>query len=86
MNVELVEGLIGATERLESRGLPTAVVLPLGACADEDRWFDRVGWHEIRPGTRDLLDVADDADFAALVRAMDGKFLSHAAAGVAYHF
>jgi hypothetical protein len=67
MNVELVDSLKGATERLESRGLPTAVVLPLGACADEDRWFDRVSSHKIRPGTREFLGVAEDADFAALL-------------------
>jgi hypothetical protein len=86
MNVELVESLKVATERLEPRGLPTAVVLPLGACADEDRWFDRVSWHKIRPGTREFLGAAEDADFRALVRAMYGKFSGHAAAGVAYHF
>jgi hypothetical protein len=61
-------------------------VLPLGACADEDRWFDRVGWREIRPGTRKFLGVLADADFAALVRAAYGRFSGYAAAGVAYHF
>jgi hypothetical protein len=80
MNVELVESLKGAGERLESRGLPTAVVLPLGACVDEDRWFDRVGWHKIRPGTREFLGAAEDADFAALLRAAYAKFPDHAAA------
>jgi hypothetical protein len=86
MNVELVESLKGARERLEPRGLPTAVVLPLGACADENRWFDRVGWHKIRPGTRERLGAAEDTDFAALLGAAYAKFPDHAAAGVAYHF
>ena len=86
MNVELVEGQKRAAERPEARGLPTAVVLPLGACADEDRWFDRVGWHEIRPGTRAALGAPADAGFEALVRAAYDKFAGHAVAGVAYHF
>ena len=86
MNVELVESLKGAAERPEARGLPTAVVLPLGACADEDRWFDRVGWREIKPGTRAFLGVPVAGDFGALARAAYETFCGHAAAGVAYHF
>jgi hypothetical protein len=86
LNVELVESLRGAAERHEPRASPTALVLPLGACPDEDRWFDRVGWREIKPETREFLCVSADADFAVLVRAAYGRFSDHAAAGVAYHF
>jgi hypothetical protein len=57
-----------------------------GSCADEDRWLDRVEWHEITPGTRAYLEAAADADFETLVRAAYARFAGHAAAGVAYHF
>jgi hypothetical protein len=40
----------------------------MGCCADEDRWFDRVGWHEIRPGTQAYPGLPADADFQRLVR------------------
>jgi hypothetical protein len=82
MNVELVETLHADSRRR----LPTAIVLPLGSCADRDRWFDHVEWHDISPGTRAFLSVSADADFKALVRAAYERFSDHAAAGVAYHF
>jgi hypothetical protein len=85
MNVELVQKPKGAMEA-ELGGLPTAVVLPVGACVDADRWFDRVGWREIRPGTLTTLGAPADADFRALTRATYEKFHGYAAAGVAYHF
>jgi hypothetical protein len=85
-NVELVETLMAAAGRDEDRGLPTALVLPVGSCADADRWFDRIGWHEIRPGTRGMLGAPVDADFADLARRAYHAFADHAAAGVAYHF
>jgi len=92
-NVELVETLKLAGDRdrdgglpTAERGLPTAIVLPFGYCADEDRWFDRIGWHEIRPGTRTALGGPADADFQRLARAAYGRFSPLAAAGVAYHF
>jgi hypothetical protein len=86
MNVELVESLKKAAKRHESRGLPTAVVLPRGACTDEYRWFDRVGWHDIRPGTRAALGAPADAGFDTLSRAAYDKFAGYTATGVAYHF
>ena len=85
-NVELVESLKLAADRNDDYWLPTALVLPMGCCADEDRWVDRVGWHEIRPGTRACLSVSADADFLHLVRAAYERFSELAAAGVAYHF
>jgi len=85
-NVELVESPKAAAERDEARGLPTAVVLPAGCCADQDRWFDRVEWHTIRPGTRAILGVGADASFKVLARAAYDRFSGHAAAGIAYHF
>jgi hypothetical protein len=85
-NVELVESLKKAADRNDAQWLPTALILPIGCCADADRWFDRVGWHDIRAGTRSFLGATADADFAALVRAAYDRFPDHAAAGVAYHF
>jgi hypothetical protein len=85
-NVELVASLKLAADRNDNHSLPTAVVLPMGCCTDEDRWFDRVEWHEVRPGTRAFLDVPAEADFPRLVRAAYDQFSELAAAGVAYHF
>ena len=85
-NVELVESLKRAADRDDAHSLPTAFVLPIGCCADEDRWFDRVGWHEIRPSTRSFLGTPADADFQQLVRATYERFPGYAAAAVAYHF
>jgi hypothetical protein len=85
-NVELVETLKAAAESNEKHGVPTALVLPIGSCADEVRWFDRVSWHEVKLGTRKFLGAPPDADFPALVRAAYARFPDHAAAGVAYHF
>jgi hypothetical protein len=82
MNVELVEALHAD----RTRQLPTAIVLPLGSCADRDRWFDQVEWHDTSPGTRTFLGVPADADFKAMVRAAYERFSGYAAAGVAYHF
>src|SRR5579871_236050 len=86
VNVELVASLKLAADRNEDRLPPTAMVLPIGCCADEDRWFDRVEWHEVRPGTRAFLGVTADADFPRLVRAAYERFADWAVAGVAYHF
>ena len=85
-NVELVETLEAAVGRDEKRGLPTAIVLPIGCAPDEARWFDRIAWHEIRPETLALLGVARDADFPRLARAAFDRYRSCVAAGVAYHF
>jgi hypothetical protein len=85
-NVELVASLKLAADGDDGHRLPTALVLPMGCCADEDRWFDRVEWHEISPGTRTRLGMPGDADFRRLVRAAYERFSDLAAAGVAYHF
>jgi hypothetical protein len=85
-NVELVASLKFAADRNDNHALPTAMVLPTGCCADEDRWFDRVEWHEIGRGTRAFLDVPANADFRRLVWAAYEQFSELAAAGVAYHF
>jgi hypothetical protein len=85
-NVELVETLRAAAEGDERRALPCALILPVGAGADEDRWLDEIPWHEIEPGTRRLLGAPPDADFAMLVRAAYDRFAGYAAAGIAYHF
>jgi hypothetical protein len=85
-NVELVETLEVAAGRDEMRGLPTAIVLPIGCGPDDARWFDRIEWHETRPETRALLGVPPDADFRRLARAAFDRYRGNAAAGVAYHF
>jgi hypothetical protein len=85
-NVELVETLRAAAERNEKRFGPTALVLPVGACADEDRWLDQIKWHKIRLGARQFLDAPPDADYNALVRAAYDRFSDYAVAGVAFHF
>jgi hypothetical protein len=85
-NLELVASLKLAADRNDHHSLPTALVLPMGCGADEDRWFDRVEWHKIRPGTRAFLGAPADADFLRLVRAAYDRFSESAAAGVAYHF
>jgi hypothetical protein len=82
-NVELIETL---KHRPSDHALPTAIVLPLGCCTDADRWFDRIEWHEISPGTRLALGTSADADFGQIARAAYDRFSAHAAAGVAYHF
>jgi hypothetical protein len=85
-NVELIASLKQAADRNESYWLPTTLVLPIGCCTDEDRWFDNIEWHDIPGGTRRLLGTMANADFAALVRAAYERFSDHAAAGIAYHF
>ena len=85
-NVELVETLKAAAERNERHSWPTALALPIGSCADEDRRFDNVEWHEIKPATRKFLRAPPDADFPTLVRTAYERFPNHAVAGVAYHF
>lgn len=85
-NVELTESLRQAADRQDDHWLPTAIVLPTGYCPDKDRWFDRVGWHEIQAGTRAALGAAAEADFSILVRATYDRLSSCAAASVAYHF
>lgn len=85
-NVELVASLRRAADRNEGHAWPTALVLPMDRCEDEDRWFDNVGWHDIRAGTRAFLGVPDDADYRHVVRAAYDRFPGLAAAGVAYHF
>jgi hypothetical protein len=85
-NVELVSSLRRAADQKERHAVPTALILPMGCCADEDRWFDNVRWHETRPGTRTFLGAPADADFRRLVRAAYERFSEFAAAGVAYHF
>jgi hypothetical protein len=85
-NVELAASLRRAADRNDGHAWPTALVLPVDCCADEHRWFDNVGWHEIKPGTRAFLGAPADADYRHVVRAAYDRFSGLAAAGVAYHF
>ena len=51
-NVDLVSALLDATRRGDEHAFPTAVVLPVGACADEFRWFDSLGCTTASPPKR----------------------------------
>jgi len=85
-NVDLVSGLLEAARRGEEHAFPTAVVLPVGACAPAFRWFDALGWRPIPPEIKALLSVPDDASFKETVVAAWEHFEEMAVAGVAYHF
>jgi hypothetical protein len=85
-NVELVSALLDAARWGEDRAFPTAIVLPVGACADEFRWLDALGWRPIPPETKALLSVPDDASFKETAVAAYERFHTMAAAGVAFHF
>jgi hypothetical protein len=85
-NIDLVSALLEAGRRGDENAFPTAVVLPVDACADELRWFDALGWRPIPADTKALLSVADDASFKKTVLAAWERFDGMAVAGVAYHF
>ncbi|BBU60393.1 hypothetical protein MSC49_03280 [Methylosinus sp. C49] len=85
-NIEIVSALLDAARHGEERAFPTAVVLPLGACTDEFRWLDDLGWRPIPPETKAFLSVADDAGFKEAAIAAYERFHTMAAAAVAYHF
>jgi hypothetical protein len=85
-NVDLVSALLDAARRGAEHAFPTAVVLPVGACADECRWFDSLGWRPIPPETKALLSVPDDATFKETATAAWERCEAMAVAGVAYHF
>ena len=86
--MDLVETLgIAATRRDDPRALPTALVLPAGCCADEGRWFDRVEWHDIKPGTRGFSWARPPTPISGrwCAQPMSG-FQTMRRAGIAYHF
>jgi hypothetical protein len=78
--------LLEAARRGEDRAFPTAVVLPEGACADEFRWIDALGWCPIPPQTKVILTVPDDAPITDIAPAAYKRFHTMAAAGMAFHF
>ena len=85
-NVDLVSALLDAARRGDEHAFPTAVVLPVDACAPAFRWFDALGWRPIPAETRALLSVPDDATFKETATAAWERFEGVAVAGVAYHF
>jgi hypothetical protein len=72
--------------RGEEHAFPTAMVLPVGACAPESRWFDALGWRPIASETKTLLSVPADATFEESATAAYERWADMAVAGVAYHF
>lgn len=86
LNVELIETLRGAQLAGEATRFPSAIVLPVGACADEGRWIDEPTWREVTPSAREFLGVGPSADFGAILGRVYDRFRTHVAAGVAYHF
>lgn len=85
-NVELVSALLEAARRSEDRAFPTVIVLPVGTCANEFRWFDALGWRPIPLETKAFLSASDDASFKETAVAAYERFHTMAAAGVAFHF
>jgi hypothetical protein len=64
----------------------TAVVLPVGACAAEFRWFDALGWRPIPVQTKGCLTAPDHASFNETATAAYERFQDMAVAGIAFHF
>ena len=85
-NVDLVSALLEAARRGEEYAFPTAIVLPIYACARESRWFDSLGWRPIPAETKALLTVPEDASFRETAAAAYERYSGWALAGVAYHF
>ena len=85
-NVDLVSALLEAARRGEERAFPIAIVLPVGACAPEFRWFDALGWRPIPPETKTLLLAPHDASFKETAMAAYERFANMAVAAIAYHF
>ena len=85
-NVDIVSSLLVAARQDEQHAFPTAIVLPRGACADELRWFDRLGWRPISPKAKAFLDAGSDASFKEMAIAAYARFPEFAVAGVSYHF
>ena len=82
-----VEAEIAANVRRgEEHAFPTAILLPVGACAPEFRWFDALGWRPIAPETKTLLSVPAEATFEESTTAAYERWADMAVAGVAYHF
>ena len=85
-NIEIVSRCSTPPQRGEERAFPTAVVLPLGASADEFRWFNDLGWRLIVRVTKAFLLVEDDVGFKESAVAAYEKFHRMTAAAEAYHF
>jgi hypothetical protein len=85
-NVDLASALLEAARRGEEHAFPTAIVLPVGACAPEFRWFDALGWRPIASETKTLLSVPAEATFEESATEAYGRWADMAVAGVAYHF
>ena len=65
-NVDLVSALAEAAERGEDHAIPTALVLPSGACDNASRWFDALGWRPIPAQTRTLPGVSGEVNCSTL--------------------
>ncbi len=85
-NVELVSTLLDAAGRGEKHAFPTAIVLPVGACVHEFRWFDTDGGKRLPQEIKALLAVPDHATFKETALAAYARFSEMAVAGIAYHF
>ena len=85
-NVDLASALLEAARRGEEHAFPTAILLPVGACAPESRWFDAPGWRPIASMTKKLLSVPVDATFEETAKAAYERWADMAVAGVACHF
>jgi hypothetical protein len=85
-NVELVDTMRLALLSGEAERLPSALVLPYGACADEARWIDDPAKGAPHPAAMTLLGVSPTDDFRTIIGRAYDRFAPFTAAGVAYHF
>ena len=85
-NVDLASTLLEACRRGEKHAFPTAIVLPVGACAPEFRWFDALGWRPIPAKSKALVLAPQDANFEETAAAAYERFANMPVAGIAYHF
>jgi hypothetical protein len=84
-NVEFASSLLDAAVHGERHAFPTAIVLPVGACAPKHRWLDAPNWRLASAEAKALLTLADDAPFKEAVIAAYERFHTMAVAAVAYH-
>jgi hypothetical protein len=84
-NIELASALLEAAIQDERHAFPTAIVLPVCACAPKHRWLDASNWRLASAETKALLTIPDDALFKEAVIAAYERFHTMAVAAVAYH-
>jgi hypothetical protein len=67
--LDMASTLRDAARRGDEHAIPTAVILPVGACAGAFGWFGTLGRRRILAETKALLSVPDDATFEHITTA-----------------